>query len=351
MGSSSLRHPPKYVQGFIDRHGKPRYYLRRPGHKPVPLPGLPWSPSFMAAYQAAMEDAPRVEIGAARTKPGTVAAAVVSYFNSWAFRNLADETRRTRKNILERFREQHGDKRIALLQPDHVKAILAAKAGTPQAANNFLKTVRALMQHCITAGLRADDPTHGIRGTKIKTDGYRTWTEADIEAFEARHPVGSRARLALALLLYTAQRRSDVVRMGRQHVRNGALSVRQQKTGRALEIPVHPALQAVLDATPSHHLTFLTTQAGKPFSPAGFTNWFRDMCNEAGIPRGTSAHGLRKAACRRLAEAGCSAHLIAAVSGHRSLREVQRYTEAADQARMARSAMEAVTRTSSVKPG
>jgi len=195
-----------------------------------------------------------------------------------------------------------------------------------------------------------DDPTRGIRGAKINSDGYRTWSEADIEAFEARHPVGSRARLALALLLYTAQRRSDVVRMGRQHVRDGALSVRQQKTGRSLEIPVHPALQAILEATPSNHLTFLTTQAGKPFSPAGFTNWFRDMCNEAGLPRGTSAHGLRKAACRRLAEAGCSANLIAAVSGHRSLREVQRYTEAVDQARMARSAMEKVTRTSSVKP-
>ena len=206
------------------------------------------------------------------------------------------------------------------------------------------------MQHCIAEGMCADDPTRGIRGAKIKSDGYRTWSEADIEAFEARHPVGSRARLALALLLYTAQRRSDVVRMGRQHVRDGALSVRQQKTGRSLEIPVHPALQAILEATPSNHLTFLTTQAGKPFSPAGFTNWFRDMCNEAGLPRGTSAHGLRKAACRRLAEAGCSANLIAAVSGHRSLREVQRYTEAVDQARMARSAMEKVTRTSSVKP-
>jgi integrase len=350
MGSSALRRPPKYVQGFTDRHGKPRYYLRRPGHKTVPLPGLPWSPSFMAAYQAAMEEAPRVEVGANRTKPGTVAASVVSYFNSWAFRNLADETRRTRKNILERFREQHGDKRVALLQPEHVKSMLAAKAGTPQAANNFLKTVRALMQHCILAGMRADDPTHGIRGAKIKTEGYRTWSEHDIEAFEAAHPIGSRARLALALLLYTAQRRSDVVRMGRQHVRNGTLSVRQQKTGRSLEIPVHPALQAILDATPSDHLTFLTTQAGKPFSPAGFTNWFRDRCNEAGLPRGTSAHGLRKAACRRLAEAGCSANLIAAVSGHKSLREVQRYTEAADQARMARSAMETISRTSSVKP-
>src|SRR5262245_45352517 len=252
MGPGQMRRPPKYVQGFIDRHGRSRYYLRRPGHKSVPLPGLPWSPSFMAAYETAIDGSPRVEIGASRTKPGSVTAAVVSYFNSWAFRNLADETRRTRKNILERFREQHGDKRIALLQPDHVKAMLAAKAGKPQAANNFLKTVRALMQHCITAGLRTDDPTHGIRGTRIKTDGYRTWTESDIEAFEARHPVGSRARLALALLLYTAQRRSDVVRMGRQHVRNGALSVRQQKTGRALEIPAHPVLQAILDATPSH---------------------------------------------------------------------------------------------------
>ena len=350
MGPNLMRRPPKYVQAFLDRHGKPRYYLRRPGHKPVPLPGMPWSPSFMAIYEAVMKDGPRVDIGASRIKPGTVAAAVTSYFGSWAFRNLAAETQRTRKNILERFREQHGDKRIALLQPDHVRTMVAAKRGAPQAANNFLKTVRALMQHCIEAGMRTNDPTHGIRGAKVKTDGYRTWTEADIEAFEARHPVGSRARLALALLLYTAQRRSDVVRMGRQHLRNGALSVRQQKTGRSLEIPVHPALQAILDATPSDHLTFLTTQTGKPFSPAGFTNWFRDMCNEAGLPRGTSAHGLRKAACRRLAEAGCGANLIAAVSGHKSLREVQRYTEAADQARMARSAIETITRTSSVKP-
>src|SRR5215472_6711463 len=127
-----------------------------------------------------------------------------------------------------------------------------------------------MMQHCIAEGMCTDDPTHGIRGAKIKSDGYRTWSEADIEAFEARHSVGSRARLALALLLYTAQRRSDVVRMGRQHVRDGAMSVHQQKTGRSLEIPIHPALQAILEATPSNHLTFLTTQAGKPFSPAGF---------------------------------------------------------------------------------
>jgi integrase len=159
-------------------------------------------------------------------------------------------------------------------------------------------------------------------------------------------------------LLYTGQRRSDIVQMGRQHIRDGILHLRQQKTGAPLAIPLHPALQAVLNATVSEHLTFLTTRGGSPFTPAGFTNWFREVCNEAGLPKGISAHGLRKAACRRLAEAGCSANVIAAISGHRSLNEVQRYTAAADQLRMARAGIEAmqeafpaaIKRTSIYKP-
>ena len=155
----------------------------------------------------------------------------------------------------------------------------------------------------------------------------------------SHHPIGSRARLALALLLYTAQRRSDVVRMGRQHVRDGVVHVRQLKTGAALAIPLHPALVAVIEATPNEHLTFLTTSFGKPFTTPGFGNWFREQGNAAGLPRCCASHGLRKAACRRLAEAGCSANVIAAVSGHRTLSEVSRYTKAADQERMARDAM------------
>src|SRR5262245_21143600 len=196
------------------------------------------------------------------------------------------------------------------------------------------------MQFAVEIGIRRDNPTLGVKRIKIKTEGYRTWSEEDIAAFETTHPIGTRARLALALLLCTAQRRSDVVRIGRQHVRGGMIHVRQCKTGTMLAIPVHLELQRVLDATPSDHLTFLTTAAGKPFSPAGFTNWFRQMCNEAGLPKGISAHGLRKAACRRLAEAGCSANEIAAISGHVTLREIERYTKAADQARMARAAMD-----------
>src|SRR5262245_7534174 len=220
---------PRYVHAYVDRHGRARYYFRKAGHKNVPLPGLPFSTEFMDAYGVAKEGAPRSELGITKSRYGTVAAAVASYLGSWAFQILASETRRTRKNILERFRDQHGDKRIAMLRSEHVKDMMAAKARTPQSANKFLKTLRALMLHCIEMRLIDVDPTQGVKSIKVSTDGYRTWSEADIEAFEARHSVGSRARLAIALLLYTGQRRGDIVTLGRQHIRGGAIHLRQSR--------------------------------------------------------------------------------------------------------------------------
>jgi integrase len=335
----------KHIHQYRDRHGKVRRYVRVPGRKKVPLPGAPGAAAFMAAYQAALDDEePPLEIAASRTKPGTVNAAVVAYYGSVDFINLAQGTQRTRRNILERFRREHGDRRIALLQRRHIADMVAAKAAkTPAAAQGFLKTIRALTRFCQGIGIIDDDPAAEVKSVKLRSAGIYTWTEADIAAFEAKHPIGSRPRLALALLLYTAQRRSDVICMGRQHMRDSAIHVTQRKTGAVLAIPVHPELALIIEATRSDHLTFLVTRGGSPFSPAGFGNLFRDWCNEAGLPQECSAHGLRKAACRRLAEAGCSAPEIMAISGHSSLREVQRYCAAADQARMARAAMATVT--------
>lgn len=325
---------PQYVHRFRDRHGRIRHYFRRRGFKPAALPGLPYSVEFMAAYQAALSETPP-SVPAGRVLAGTVNAAIVSYFASAAFNLLAPNTRRTRRYILEQFRREHGDKPIARMQREHVARFAAARA--PIAARAFVQNLRALMVHCWQVGMVQADPTQGIRLPPSKSDGYHTWTEEEIAAFELRHKVGSPARLALALLLFTAQRRGDVVRMGRQHVRDGAIRITQQKTGADLAIPIRPELAAIIDATPSGNLTFLVTRDGTPFTPASFGNLFRRWCNEAGLPH-CSAHGLRKAACRRLAEAGCSASEIMAISGHASLREVQRYTAAVDQARMARSA-------------
>jgi integrase len=147
--------------------------------------------------------------------------------------------------------------------------------------------------------------------------------------FAARAQQGERVR----------RRRGDVIRMGPQHIRNGVLTVRQQKTGITLAIPVHSDLRAVLDATRGEHLTYLITRTGRPFIGTNFSEQFRVWCAAAGLSERCTAHGLRKAACRRLAEAGCSASEIAAISGHATLKEVARYTRAVDQARMARNAM------------
>ena len=292
---------PKYVQAWVDRRDdRAYYYLRRRGFPRVRLPGLPWSPSFMAEYEKAMAG-PRTAIGAGRIKPGSVAAVVAEYFDSQAFfGSKSAGTQRMRRGILERFRAPYGDRPFALLPPEWIEALLDSKP--PHAARSWLVTLRSLSQFALKRGYRRDDPTTNIKLASIKGDGFHTWTEEEIAQFEARHPIGTKPRLALALLLYTGQRRSDVVRMGRQHIRDGALTVKQQKTGATLAIPVHPHLQAVLDATPSEHLTFLTTATGKPYGGNALSEQFRNWCDAAGLPRRCKPHGLRKAACRRLAE-------------------------------------------------
>jgi integrase len=345
MKSSMSRVRP-YVHHWIDnRHGKAkgRYFFRRRGFKQVPLPGLPGSPEFEQAFAAAMAGGPLPStVGTKRVRLGSIDALVIAYFNSPTFLALSSSTQSTYRGILEAFTREHGAKPLALLTRKHLEAMFARRMRTPAAANHWLRLVKTLMRFAVREQLRADDPARDIDYIKRKSAGFHTWTEDEIAVFEAHHPIGSKARLALALLLYTAQRRSDVVKMGRQHIRNGVVQVRQQKTGTMLAIPVHPALQTILDATPSVHLTFLTTAYGKPFTAAGFGNWFRDRCDEAGLPKHCAAHGLRKAACRRLAEAGCSANVIASISGHTTLREVERYTKAADQERMARQGMAAI---------
>jgi integrase len=356
MGPHLMKRPPKFVHGFIDRHGKPRFYFRRLGFKRIPLPGLPWSPEFMTIYEAVLAGQPAV-IGSERVKPGTIRALAVSYYNSVTFRSMKRSTQSVYRNIIDRFcretdkqGQEHGDKRATTLQRAHIVKLMAARAERPDSANGLRKALRAMMKHAVETGLRADDPTRDVRAIRVKSDGFHSWTDAEIAQFEGRHHIGSRARLAFALLLYTGQRRSDVVRMGRQHIRDGVLHVRQQKTGAELAIPMHVDLAAIVAETPADHLTFLTTQFGQPFKATGFGNWFREQCDAAGLKH-CSAHGLRKAAARILAEAGCTEHEIAAITGHASLREVARYTKAADQKRLAAAAMDKVKeRTSSGKP-
>ena len=340
-----LRKPPKYCQGFADRHGKIRWYYRRPGFPRTPLPGLPWSPQFMAAYESATQGE-RPEIARDRSAPGTVGALIASYYRTADYTGLSEITKKTYRNILERFRADYSERRVAKLERHHIVKMMGDRAATPSAANRLLRMIRIIMRHAVELGWRRDDPTVGIRKLKERTGGFATWEEEHVERFLSYHKPGSRAHLALMLLLWTGQRRGDVVHMGRQHVRDGVLSIVQRKTGQSVDVPVLPDLKAVLDALPKDNLTFLVSERGGPLTPESFTNWFRDMVeavvDEDGkrlLPDGLSPHGLRKAACRRLAEAGCTPHQIMAISGHKTLSEVTRYTVAASRKDLAKQAM------------
>jgi integrase len=195
-----------------------------------------------------------------------------------------------------------------------------------------------VLNHAVEIGMIATNPAMGVKRYRSRGDGIHTWSEAEVAQFDARHPIGTKARLALELLLGTGQRRSDVVRMGWQYRKGDEIAVRQQKTDEPLLIPMVPELMQALAAVPKSNLTFLVTERGAPFTAAGFGNWFRDRCNEAELPQ-CSAHGLRKLAATRLANAGCSTDQVKAITGHKSLSEVARYTKAADQLRLARQAM------------
>ncbi len=329
-----------YVQRFRDRLGVMRHYFRKPGCKRVVLPGAPGSKAFMEAYQAA-EISSRTP-DAANVPAGTMSSIIIAYYQSDEWRALQPQTQHTYRRILDRFRITYGHGPATAFETRHLRIILDKMGDRPGAAQNLLKRLRGVCKFAVAREFIRSDPTAGVRVAKRRSEGFRAWSDGDIEKFEAKWGEGTRASLALYLLLYTGQRRSDVVRMGWHDVRDGVLSVRQQKTGVQLVIPLHPQLLAALAQRPKADPAFLVTSAGRPFSAVGFSNWFRDCAFKAGLPAQSSPHGLRKAAARRLAEAGCSTLEIASITGHASLKEIERYTKSAAQGRLAHAAIGAL---------
>ncbi|MCW2227211.1 tyrosine-type recombinase/integrase [Bradyrhizobium elkanii] len=334
------RNPPN-VHSYENRHGKIVFYFRRPGQKKIRLRiddgVLPWSPAFMAAYELAKHGTSPSELGAARTVPGTVNASIVSYYQSSAFRDgLAKSTQGSRRAILESFRNDHGSKRVALMHSAALQNIFNSKS--PAAQRNWMKALRGWVDHCLALKMIRKDSLADVKLVKLpRTGGHHPWETGECEQFEQHHAIGTRARLAYELLLQAGQSRCDVVRMGRQHIRNGMMTMGRQKTGVPFNVEVMPRLQAAVDAMPaSDHLTFLVTAQGKPFTAAGFGNYFRDCCRDAGLPDRCTSHGLRKAAATYLAELGFTDHQLMAWFGWTSISQAQVYTRAASRKRMAR---------------
>lgn len=330
------RRLPMHVETWRDRHGKVRVYFRK-GKKDrrIALPALD-APDFGEAYADAMAGKAREKPTRRRTAAkDTLAGLIVSYKQSAAFIERKASTRRNYALCLDRMRRAHGHRTVSGMTPPGIeKFVLAPLAGKPGARLMTLKLLRILIRHGIRIGWLTHDPSVGIKRPRSKE--IRSWTDAEIAAFETRWPIGTKQRLALALFLYVGQRVSDVARMGWPDVSDNAIRVVQQKTGTELLIPLHQAAREIVaDARRwRRHVTLLATAYGRPFTTKGLGQWMRDAITRAGLPLACQPHGLRKAAGRRLAEAGCTAHEIMAILGHKTLAEAERYTREADQKRL-----------------
>jgi len=327
----------KYVHAFRDRMGRMRYYFRRYGKRSA-LPGLPGSSEFMAAYAAQLNNSSRQAEHRPTAAPGTFAALAIRYYGSPQFQSLSATSRINYRRVIDGFLEQHGHRRVDQMTREHVDIVVGRMADRPGAGIILLKRIRTLIRYAMALGWTDRDPTAGVKAYRSKE--IHTWNEQEIAIFENRWREGSRERLAFALLLYTGQRGSDVYRMSWTDIVADTIRVAQRKTAAKLCIPIHDALHRLLAIANNHDQTILATAYGKPFTVKGFGNMMSRAIGEAGLPQRCKAHGLRKAAARRLAEAGCSASEIMAITGHKTLAEVERYTRAAEQERLARQAIQ-----------
>lgn len=330
--------PLKYVNQYQDRTGKWRIYLRRPGMPRMALSGPYRSEAFYKAYHAAMA-APELALGAAKVKADSISAAIVGYYGSAEFAGLAPTTKAVYRGVLERFRQKYGDGPVATMQTKHVNSIIDEMAATPAAASNLRKRLHAVMGWAVGAGMRSDNPVATAKRIKRPGKGFRTWTEEDITAYRKKWAEDTPERLAMEVLLHTGLRRSDAVRLGWRHLVDGMFLITARKTKAELAIPMHPDLARHLKACPKDGGTFIAKANGGARSDKAFSAYIGEAAAEAGLPPRSSPHGLRKAACRRLAEAGCSAPEIMSITGHTDIREVERYCREAQRKLMARAAM------------
>jgi integrase len=321
----------RYINEYRDRAGKVRRYFRR-GAVRKPLPGDVGSPEFMVAYQALLGNKPAPTAKLA----DSLGLLITEYYASRTFRNLKQSSRQTYRAALEPIAKAHGH-RTAGITHRQAARLVSDIADRPAMANLTKRVLQALYKYATKAGWVDANPVIGV--DHFKTGTHHTWTEGELKTFEARWPLGTRQRLAYELLLQTAQRVGDVAKMNRADIVGGELHVIQQKTGAELHLPVKAPLERAMKAYPAKGLSLIGREDGKPMTRAGLTRFMADAIEKAGLPAKCVSHGLRKAALRRIAEAGGTSKQIAAWSGHKTLGEVERYTAAADQRRLARDAV------------
>lgn len=326
----------KYINEYPDSAGKIRRYFRRRGRQLGAIPGEVGSEEFMEAYQGYLNQQPAKP--KSRQLPDSLGRLIEDFCSSRMFTDLKPATRAAYLSALGPVKEQYGHRSAPAMTAEHAETIISRIGSEKPGMGNLTRAVmRRVFKLAVKNKHRVDNPFLGIDPYSVGE--HHTWNEAELKQYEDCWRLGTRERLAFDLLLYTLQRVGDVAGMKRADMAEGLIHVIQQKTGAELWVPVHPALVRSIAALPAAGLTLIGDLAGRPIKRAGLSHLIRRSVRKAGLPSRCVPHGLRKAGMRRLAEGGGTTKQIASISGHKTLKEIERYTKAADQIMLARDAM------------
>lgn len=330
---------PPHLHRQVTQHGKTVWYVRVGKGPRIRIRAAFGTPEFDAEYQASIAGLPARQPSKGSNSAGTLAWFIERYRETSAWTNLSLATRRQRENIFKHVLELAGRQPLAKITTASIMAGRDRRQDTPDQARHFLDAMRGLFRWAVKAKLVASDPTIGVDNPpRPKTDGFAVWSDDDIAAYEKRWPIGTRQRVWLDVLIYTGLRRGDAVRFGRQHVRNGVGSLKTEKNDTAVTLPILPVLSKTLEVGPCGDLTFIAGENGRPLTKESFGNLFRRACHAAGL-RDRSAHGLRKAAATRAANAGATVAQLEAIFGWNGGTMAALYTRAADRRRLAMEGM------------
>lgn len=334
MAEEMPRPRPIYLQRHKTRHGSSVWYVRVQRGPLIRLRAEYDSPAFWAEYNAAIAGEPLPVAGA--PKSGTLAWLWDRYRETTKWSGLSLATQRQRENIMKGVLAKAGAEPFAAINRISIEAERDRRRATPSQARNFLDALRGLFRWALAARHVDTDPTAGVENPRRPDGpGFLVWTEDDVTRYEAHWPPGTRQRVWLHVLLYTGLRRGDAVRIGRQHVRDGVATIKTEKTGTEVSIPILPVLQATLAAGPCADLAFICGEKGEPLTKESFGNMFGKACRAAGLVR-KSAHGVRKIGATRAAENGATVAELEALFGWNGGQMAALYTRAADRRRLAR---------------
>ncbi len=316
-----------------DRHGTRRYYVRIRHGRRIAIAGEYGTAEFMENYRAALAGAPQPS---ARQPRGTMNWLAAKWRESSDWSETSMATRRQRENILKHVLDKIGSHDCGDISKADIRQGKENRKATPAAANNFLKTMRALFRWAVSEEILPDNPAEGVPLFPKRKGhvGYVPWTIDDVEAYRDAYLLGTRERLALEIAINTGLRRGDIARLGRQHLRNGVIEIRTEKTGVQLFIPLLPKLQEAIEAGPVGDLVFLAgKRGGRPMRKESLGTLFRTWAKDAGVTK--RLHGLRKLCATIIADDGASELELQALFGWLTNNQSAVYTKDANNKRLA----------------